>query len=123
MENPDTTCSSRTQCNAKEGPVHGNGMERVNTMGGRRMDQMLEHSIVDDLVSVGDKFPLLNGVCHEGDIVDRSTLWIGEVLILVYLEGTGNIAHDDSITKLEPLDVFSLDEGHCMACNDVVSRL
>ena len=83
MKSPDTTCSSRTRCNAKEGPVHGNGMERVYMVGGRHIEQMLEHSIVDDLVSVGDKFPLFTGVRHEGDIVDRSTFWIGEVLIPV----------------------------------------
>ena len=87
------------------------------------MDQMLEHNIVDDLASVEDKFPLLYGIHHEEDVVDWSTLWIGEVSIPVQLEGTVKVAHEGSMMKLEPLDVLSLDEGNSIACNDVVSHL
>ena len=59
------------------------------------MDQMLEHGIMDDLVSVGDKFPLPNGIHHEEDVVDWSTLlmmagWGGRS-VLVKMEGIANL--------------------------------
>jgi len=87
------------------------------------VDQMLEHSIVDDLASVGDEFSLFDSVHHEGDVVDWGALWIGEVAISVRLEGTTNVPHEGSMAKSEPLDVLALNEGDHVACNDVVTCL
>ena len=41
------------------------------------MDQMMEHGIIDDLESVGDKFPLLNGIHHERDVLIGASYGLG----------------------------------------------
>ena len=87
------------------------------------MDQVLKHSIVCDFMPVRDKFPLLDDVRQERDVVDRGTLWIGKVVVSVKLKDTADVTHEGGMTKAKPFDVLALDEGDHVTGDGVVACL
>ena len=81
----------------EEGPVRGHNMKGVLMVRRRGVQQMVEYGVVNDLMAVGDEFPLMDGIGDEQDVVYRGTLRIWKVAVSVELEGTANIAHESGM--------------------------
>lgn len=84
---------------------------------------MVEYGIVNDLVAVGNKFPLTNGISHECNVVYRGTLRIWGLAVLVELERTANIPHESYVAEAYAFYVFLLDEGNNVKGDDIVAGL
>ena len=84
---------------------------------------MVKHFVVYYLTSIWDKFPFMNSICHERDVVYVSSRRFWKLSIGVQLEGAAYVPHEGGVLEPESLNHLTLNEDGGVTSDGVVPHL